>query len=631
MYFLLEYNFEVKYKPGRLNVVSDALSRRPDDELAHVTTVTSSVPDLIRGAYAQDDMCVALLRDLSSQAFEDSDKELSGRLRARLHRNSLDGGQLYNCTDSEDNLCVVAPHDEDLKYRILYEVHDTPVGGYVGREKTYGSEHTVFANLPPAQQDALTKLMSLLGPEGVAPLASQGPEAVTARLESFSRYENALLEHVQEKMSAATAAASMTREESMRLKPLMVSVKTFEGKDGENLLLWTREVEMAMGSAVLQSEHQRVALAISRLGGHARERALTCGTSVDAAFPTWDQLKQQLSRVFAPPNQAYRVRSKFLATRQGKKEILDYVQELRTLIAGMAADPLPELVSVTVFMEGLRVSAARTEVFRVHPNAFEEAVNVALNAEHNFRSARPGWSASSASSSSGPEPMDLSYAVDEEAELLTAEQRAGIRRCFVCYSTKHLRSVCKPGLLVVQANVKGFAKPWRVLIDSGASGSYARSSTLEGSQLYAEALEVPTRDTISVRLATGTLVTVSKVSVDLGVKFENFDSVKRCLVLDLDARYDLILGVAWLERHEPWIDWKSKTLGASHPAPSRALHEAEAAVVLDIGMSEIVSNEVAVCPEGVRGAARYPLSGAGQVDDQLLGPGEDQREWRVIH
>ncbi|KAG3108218.1 hypothetical protein PI124_g12452 [Phytophthora idaei] len=44
-------------------------------------------------------------------------------------------------------------------------------------------EHPVFTNLPPAQQDALNKLMSLPGPECVSHPASQGPEAVNARLE----------------------------------------------------------------------------------------------------------------------------------------------------------------------------------------------------------------------------------------------------------------------------------------------------------------------------------------------------------------------------------------------------------------------------------------------------------------
>ncbi|KAG2769022.1 hypothetical protein PC116_g25957 [Phytophthora cactorum] len=66
--------------------------------------------------------------------------------------------------------------------------------------------------------------MSLLGPEGVSHLALQGPEAVNARLESFSRYENALLEHVLERMSAATAATAATREGSTRLKPLLVTL-----------------------------------------------------------------------------------------------------------------------------------------------------------------------------------------------------------------------------------------------------------------------------------------------------------------------------------------------------------------------------------------------------------------------
>ena len=51
--------------------------------------------------------------------------------------------------------------------------------------------------------------------------------------------------------------------------------------------------------------------------------------------------------------------------------------------------------------------------------------------------------------------------------------------------------------------------------------------------------------------------------------------MERCLVLDLDTRYDLILGMAWLERHEPWIDWRSKTLGATLTAPSEALESHE--------------------------------------------------------
>ena len=63
----------------------------------------------------------------------------------------------------------------------------------------------------------------------------------------------------------------------------------------------------------------------------------------------------------------YRTRSRFVASRQGKRELGDYVQELRTLIAGMAADPLLEVVTVTVFMEGLRTGVSRTEVFSGSP------------------------------------------------------------------------------------------------------------------------------------------------------------------------------------------------------------------------------------------------------------------------
>ncbi|GMF60137.1 unnamed protein product [Phytophthora fragariaefolia] len=117
--FFAEDNFEVKYKPGKQNALADTLSRRPDYELAHVTTVTSSIPDLIRVSYASDGLCVTLLKALGSKEFEDSDRELSARLRARLHRYAFDCGLPYYSTGSDDPPRVVVPHDEDLKYRIL--------------------------------------------------------------------------------------------------------------------------------------------------------------------------------------------------------------------------------------------------------------------------------------------------------------------------------------------------------------------------------------------------------------------------------------------------------------------------------------------------------------------------------
>ncbi|OWY90283.1 hypothetical protein PHMEG_00041665, partial [Phytophthora megakarya] len=116
--------------------------------------------------------------------------------------------------------------------------------------------------------------------------------------------------------------------------------------------------------------------------------------------------------------------------------------------------------------------------------------------------------------------MDLSSAEEQvaalRAELRASGQRPSVRRCYSCGSPDHLRPRCplrkarkaassqatddssrgngdsqgqqglaperavlsntdrerKPGLLVVEATLKGFDKPCIVLIDSGASGNY---------------------------------------------------------------------------------------------------------------------------------------------------------------
>ena len=56
-------------------------------------------------------------------------------------------------------------------------------------------EDSSFDHLSDEQRKALDSLLPLLGPVGVD-LASQGPDAVKARLRVFSEYENALSEHI---------------------------------------------------------------------------------------------------------------------------------------------------------------------------------------------------------------------------------------------------------------------------------------------------------------------------------------------------------------------------------------------------------------------------------------------------
>lgn len=120
MEFLQDYNIDIKYQPGKTNVVADALSRRAD--LATISFVTLDA-DLV------SDIKQAYDTDLEAQAF------IKQALDHTSNDFTIDNGLLYHTAHSQPRQLYI-PNSRELRQRLIREHHDSVIYGHLGVSKT---------------------------------------------------------------------------------------------------------------------------------------------------------------------------------------------------------------------------------------------------------------------------------------------------------------------------------------------------------------------------------------------------------------------------------------------------------------------------------------------------------------
>ena len=119
-------------------------------------------------------------------------------------------------------------------------------------------------------------------------------------------------------------------------------------------------------------------------------------------------------------------------------------------------------------------------------------------------------------------------------------------------------------LLVYSAHVRGYDQVMTLLVDLGASQNFVKLAALRKRPAMFESLcQDGKREEATVRLANGALVKSEGVQVELAFSFSDFSCKEKFTVLGMESPYDLILGMPWLAKYQPWIDWRTRTVANS--------------------------------------------------------------------
>ncbi|KAF1318279.1 reverse transcriptase, partial [Globisporangium splendens] len=434
---------------------------------------------------------------------------------------------------------------------------DVPLGPAVPETVELTNEY--FPHLSSYEWSALERMRNVIGEAAVISLLrSASPEDQKSAAVSFMHHEI-----IESRKQVATPVSSF------RTVPLKLDVSPYRGGENEPLSRWFVELDAAITARQLRDPMQRVLFAMSNLAGRAKSWAYGKRLSDPNCFYSYEDFKAELKAAFEPPQ------SEFLKLRQGRFDLHSYAQRARFLVSSIVDEPIDVSTQVVTFMAGLNDGPIRNQLFREYPKTLDEAIERAMQEEFSMKQAKFHGFASRPMRQSnvahdGPEPMDISYIFTPGNE-----RPRNDGKCFRCgkpgCSFEQPRSFLRSS---IRAVIWAKKREWTVgegtpagpekrtvdVVETQDSGPYVHDahavSTRENSVSQTSSLIVLKVHVDGIATPLRALVdTDDDRPVGEWVNCEDFRGEDEFILLDLDDKFDLILGMPWLKCYQPSIDW----------------------------------------------------------------------------
>ncbi|KAF1327390.1 reverse transcriptase, partial [Globisporangium splendens] len=509
----------------------------------------------------------------------------------------------------------------------------------------------------------------------------------------LSSHEWMALERMRDVIGEAAVVSLLRSASPEDQKSAVLDVSPYRGGENEPLSRWFVELDAAIAARQLRDPSQQVLFAMSNLAGRAKSWAYGKRLVDLNCFPSYDHFKTELKKAFEPPQSEFRARAEFLKLRQGRFDLHSYAQRARYLVSSIVDEPIDVPTQVVTFMTGLNDGPIRNQLFREYPKTLDEAIERAMQEEFSVKQAKFHGFASRPMRQSnavhdGPEPMDISY-----ISTPGNERPRNDGKCFRCGKPGHIARNCKvslPGrqmtqdarsnnhdrsyglgegpptgpekrtvdvvetqdsgphvhqahavstmseksvsqtssLIVHKVHVDGIATPLRALVDTGASNNFVRNEVIVRHGVFVP--DTNEEKMMIVRLANGSTVKMPKRVVRLAIKCEDFRGEDEFILLDLDDKFDIILGMPWLKRYQPSIDWmKTKISVGKSRDVDLCCTTTDEVVWVYTSVEEIPDGPCDIAKMNGGGAVRRQKKTVSfAIDDEKIRDGVDKSEWK---